>query len=316
MPGIATQGVLQSVLLKPTGDPEVPYQIVDGDRRVASAIKYGIKEVPALITDGSRGQIAAMSAILNASRGPNLIDEARSWQTALEEGQFLSVKDLAKHVHVSETTIKARLKLMELPENVLEHVGISIAPGVAMALARLDKSYRDEAVRAVELKLDEGKKFTAADLKAVSIRRVSDRSELLEGLFEQQEEPLLVINPLDELAAEVKRLAGIQGIAITELIARLQEDAPEEVTPLYSSELNQEEKAVQQSLNLDELLCGDTTEVEITEAIRDDGSEELDLSQLLEGKPESTKPESAEAKPPAAHTQGGGLRFRPLQRYA
>lgn len=227
MPGIATQGVMQSVLLKPTGDRQIPYQIVDGDRRMASAIRYGLKEVPALITDGSRGQIAALSAILNASRGPNILDEARSWQTALEEGQFHSIGELAAAVHVSEKTIKTRLRLMELPESLLDFVGVCIAPGVAMSMAKLDGQYRTQAIMAAEAKMDAGEKFTAADLKNVTIRRVDDRARAMDSLFAQEQiglQPtLLEIDPVKELAREVIRLAQIQEVQISELIPAIEE---------------------------------------------------------------------------------------------
>ncbi|WP_169310709.1 ParB/RepB/Spo0J family partition protein [Deinococcus proteolyticus] len=282
MPGIATQGVMQSVLLKPTGDSQIPYQIVDGDRRMASAIAYGLKEVPALITDGTRGQIAAMSAILNASRGPNILDEARSWQTALEEGHFHSVKELAENVHVSEKTIKARLRLMELPESLLEHVGISIAPGVAMQLAKLDGSYRTQAIMAAEAKLDCGEKFTGADLKAATTRRLDDRSQIMEGLFEQFEQPiLLVTDPVRDLALEVQRLANIQGVRLNELIASLHTLTEESSTVLTQApaEVGAQMTMPSPSLDLAGLLGGGE-EVPLIESGDGEG---LDLAGLLGG---------------------------------
>ena len=71
IPSIGQIGVLQGVLLKPSGNAAVPYLIVDGDRRVRSALKYGLESVPGVITDGTPGQIAAASAILNAARSSN-----------------------------------------------------------------------------------------------------------------------------------------------------------------------------------------------------------------------------------------------------
>lgn len=220
MHGIDSTGIAQSVLLKTTGDQNKPYIIVDGNRRIASALHFGIKEVAALITDGTRGQIAAMSAILNSSRGPNPVDEARNWHTALTEGQFADIKSLAQSVHVHENTIKARLKLLRLPESILEHVGVLVAEGVAERMAKLPDEYRERAIQAAEIRLDAGEKFTAADLKAVSVKRQDDLANVMSNLFDQQ--PVLIErNPVGELASEVQRLARIEGVCLNDLIAEL-----------------------------------------------------------------------------------------------
>jgi len=221
-PSVALLGVMQSVLLKPSGNLNTPYLIVDGDRRVASALKYGIEQIPAIITDGTRGQIAAASAILNAARSSNPLDEARSWQTALEEGQFDSVKDLAHHVRISAQTIKKRLKLLELPEDVLAHIGISIAEGVAERIANLPAKYRQQAIEAAERKLDAGQKFTGTDLKASQTARSHDMHGSLDSLFNAS--PLLDVprDPLEDLVQEVKRLAGLSNIDLPTLLRALQ----------------------------------------------------------------------------------------------
>lgn len=226
IPSIERLGVMQSVLLKPSGNPAQPYLIVDGDRRVSSALKYGIDTIPALITDGTRGQIAAASAILNAARSSNPLDEARSWQTALEEGQFENVQDLARHVRVSAQKIKKRLKLLTLPDDLLSHIGVSIAEGIAERMANLPDEYRAHAVRAAERKLDAGQKFTAADLKASQTARVDDLHSSLDSLFEDMD-PLLSVprDPLAELVQEVERLAALGGIDLATLTRALTQRA-------------------------------------------------------------------------------------------
>lgn len=221
IPSIQQLGVMQSVLLKPSGNPAVPYLIVDGDRRISSALKYHIETVPALITDGTRGQIAAASAILNAARSSNPLDEARSWHTALSDGQFTSVTDLAHHVHISAQTIKQRLKLLKLPETILIHVGVSIAEGVAQRLANLGDDYLPQAILAAERKLDAGEKFTGADLKLTQTARVNDLQGSLDDLFSGL--PLLTVqtDPLGELINEVRRLAQHAGIDLDTLLDAL-----------------------------------------------------------------------------------------------
>jgi len=231
IPSIQQLGIMQSVLLKPSGNPAVPYLIVDGDRRVSSALKYGIELVPALITDGTRGQIAAASAILNAARSSNPLDEARSWQVALQDGQFATVQDLAHHVHISTQTIKQRLKLLKLPETILIHVGVSIAEGVAQRLANLADDYLPQAILAAERKLDAGEKFTGADLKLTQTARATDLQGSLDDLFAGL--PLLSVqtDPLGDLVSEVRRLAQHAGIDLETLLNTLR-PAPSSQPPL------------------------------------------------------------------------------------
>ncbi|GAA5533849.1 ParB/RepB/Spo0J family partition protein [Deinococcus aluminii] len=226
IPSVQRLGVMQSVLLKPSGNPRLPYLIVDGDRRVNSALKYGLDVVPALITDGTRGQIAAASAILNAARSSNPLDEARSWQTALEEGQFRDVAELAAHVRINAATIKKRLKLLALPEDLLAHVGVSIAEGVAERMANLPPEYRQQAIQAAERTLDAGKKFTAADLKESQTARTQDLHAGLDQLFDAA--PLLTVqrDPLADLVGEVKRLAALNGIDLPVLLRELRRALP------------------------------------------------------------------------------------------
>jgi ParB family chromosome partitioning protein len=220
IPSIGQLGVLQSVLLKLSGNPEYPYEIVDGDRRVNSALRYHLDTIPAIITDGTRGQIAAASAILNAARSNNPIDEARSWKIALEEGQFGSVAELGKHVHIGVQTIKKRLKLLTLPEDILVHVGVSVAEGVAEKMANLPADYQADAVDAALRQLDAGKKFTAADLKLSQTRRVEDREDSIDALFDLSPLPLLEIahDPIQELATEVQRLCQARNVPLEQLL--------------------------------------------------------------------------------------------------
>lgn len=223
IPSIQQMGILQSVLLKPSGQSEQPYEIVDGDRRVNSALRYHLETIPAIITDGTRGQIAAASAILNAARSSNPLDEARSWKIALDEGQFGTVAELAKHVHIGVQTIKKRLKLLDLPEDILVHVGLSIAEGVAEKMANLPAEYQGDAIQAAIRQLDAGKKFTAADLKLSQTRRADDREDSIDALFDLSPVPLLQVthDPVTELVSELQRLCQARNVPLEQVLDRL-----------------------------------------------------------------------------------------------
>lgn len=224
-PAIEKPGVLQSVLLRRTNKPlpHKPYAVVDGKRRVRSAVAYGHPTVPAVITDGSRGQIAAASAMLNAARNDNPVDEARNWKIALEEGKYLTVADLAKDMRVSAATIKKRLRLLELPEDLLVHVGTMISEGVAEKMANLAPEYRAEAINAAERQLDQGKKFTAQDFKNAQVKRREDQLDSLDTLFESASasgfgELFTTVSPLEQVISEVRRLAAMHGVELQDVV--------------------------------------------------------------------------------------------------
>lgn len=223
IPSVRLMGVLQPVLLKPSDGP-YDFAVVDGSRREHSARHYGLTELPALITDGTPAQLAAARAVLNTSRGPNPVQEARAWQDALASGVYPGVEELCRDLGVKVQTVRQRLRLIQLPEALLDGVlAGTISEGVAAKVANLDPLYRQRAVARYAKLAGAGKPFTEHDLKEVRARREGDLTRTVLGSLSGLPglQPLLTVDPLTQLAADVRRMAQERGVALEELAQAL-----------------------------------------------------------------------------------------------
>ncbi|ABW35035.1 parB-like partition protein (plasmid) [Deinococcus geothermalis DSM 11300] len=221
---VGTVGVLQSLLLKPSSDPAYRFEIVEGNRRDHSARHYGLTHVPALITDGSGAQLAAARAIANTARSSNPVQEARAWHAVLQEGVYADVNALARDFGVNVATVKQRLRLMRLPDQVLDGIqGRKIAEGTAEKIANLDEAYRTRALVMYSEVTARGERFTDAHLKEIRTRRGNDLTRTVLGALSTlpSAQPLLSLPPAQVLAEEVRRLARDRGVELAELIAAL-----------------------------------------------------------------------------------------------
>lgn len=221
---VRTVGVLQSLLLKPSTDPAYRFEIVEGNRRDHSARHYGLTHVPALITDGSGAQLAAARAIANTARSSNPVQEARAWHAVMQEGVYADVNALARDFGVNVATVKQRLRLMQLPEQILDGIlDRKIAEGTAEKIANLDEAYRTRALVMYSEVTAKGERFTDAHLKEIRTRRGGDLTRTVLGALSTlpSAQPLLSLPQAEVLAEEVRRLARDRGVELAELIAAL-----------------------------------------------------------------------------------------------
>ncbi|MGI8748802.1 MAG: ParB N-terminal domain-containing protein [Deinococcus sp.] len=222
-------GVLQALLLRPSCDPAFVYEIVDGGRRDHSARHYGLPDVPALVTDGSGAQIAAARAIANTARSSNPVQEARAWHAVMQEGMYPDVQALARDFGVRVVTVRRRLRLMQLPDVLLDAVqGGRIAEGTAEKIANLAEVYRDRALVLYGEVTARGERFTDAHLGEVRTRREGDLTRTVLGALSALPgaQPLLRLPEVEILAGEVRRLAQERGVDLAALVAALEVGAP------------------------------------------------------------------------------------------
>lgn len=226
---VGTVGVLQSLLLKPSADSAYVFEIVEGNRRDHSARHFGLTHVPALITDGSGVQLAAARAIANTARSSNPVQEARAWQAVMDGGVYGDVNALARDLGVPVATVKQRLRLMKLPEELLDGIlQRKIAEGTAEKIANLDVAYRSRALVMYSEVTAKGERFTDAHLKEVRTRREGDLTRTVLGALGAlpSAQPLLSLPKAEVLAEEVRRLARARGVELADLAAALGIAAP------------------------------------------------------------------------------------------
>lgn len=135
---IAAYGVLQPILVRQNPNFEGTFEIIAGERRWRAAKMAGLTEIPAVILDGDDLKTAQIAVIENVQREDlNVVEEAFAYQ-ALIERFGLTQDQVAKQVGKSRPAVANLLRLLDLPEEVLEQLKAGdITAGHARALLGL-----------------------------------------------------------------------------------------------------------------------------------------------------------------------------------
>jgi ParB family transcriptional regulator, chromosome partitioning protein len=130
---IAARGVIQPVVVRPLGGGR--YQLVAGERRWRASQKAQIHEIPAIVRKLDDRDVAALALIENLQREDlNPVEEARAYQR-LADSEGLSQTDIAKFVDKSRSHVANMMRLLGLPDEVLDMVVRSeLSMGHARAL--------------------------------------------------------------------------------------------------------------------------------------------------------------------------------------
>ena len=146
---IAAHGVLQPIIVRENPFSEGNYEIIAGERRWRAAKMAGLSEIPAVVFDGDELQAAQVALIENVQREDlNPLEEALGYH-ALMENFGLTQEQISKQVGKSRPAVANMLRLLDLPEEVLEMLREKkISAGHARALLGLENS--DTAVALAE----------------------------------------------------------------------------------------------------------------------------------------------------------------------
>lgn len=114
---IEQQGVLQPIVVRPRA--EGGYEIVAGERRWRATREAGLPTVPALVRDVDDRDTLLLGLVENVAR-ENLspVEEARAYATLIDEFE-LGLGEVAARVGRSKPSVSNRVRLLELPEEVL-----------------------------------------------------------------------------------------------------------------------------------------------------------------------------------------------------
>lgn len=138
---IAQFGVIQPIVVRENKSAEGTYEILAGERRWRAAKMAGLSEIPAVILEGDDLKAAQVSVIENVQREDlNPIEEALAYQTLLD-GFHLTQEEVSRQVGKSRSAIANLLRLLDLPDEVLEMVKTGkLSAGHARALLGLKNS--------------------------------------------------------------------------------------------------------------------------------------------------------------------------------
>ncbi len=114
---IRHQGVLQPVVVRPRA--EGGYELVAGERRWRAAREAGVPTIPAVVRDVDDRDTLLLGLVENVAReNLSAVEEARAYASLIDEFE-LSLGEVAERVGRSKPSVSNRVRLLELPEDVL-----------------------------------------------------------------------------------------------------------------------------------------------------------------------------------------------------
>ena len=130
---IALHGIVQPLTVREVGGGY--YQIIAGERRWRAARMASLREVPAIIIEADEKKTKELALIENLQRQDlNPVEEALGYQSLISD-YGLTQEDAANRVGKSRPAVANALRLLQLPEPLLEYVRAgSLTPGHARAV--------------------------------------------------------------------------------------------------------------------------------------------------------------------------------------
>ena len=114
---VRAQGVVQPVVVRPAEGGG--YELVAGERRWRAARAAGLATIPALVRESDDRESLVLALVENVAREDlSPIEEARAYAVLMDEFA-LSLGEVAERVGRSKPTVSNRVRLLELPEDVL-----------------------------------------------------------------------------------------------------------------------------------------------------------------------------------------------------
>src|SRR6266516_296912 len=137
---IKQAGLLQPVVVRRAKGGGV-YELIAGERRLRACQQLGLERIPAVQRDAEDRTLLTLALIENLQRDDlSPVDEARGYERLIAEFK-LAQQDVADAVGRDRSTVANALRLLKLPEDVLQmlHEG-QLSVGHARALLAIEDS--------------------------------------------------------------------------------------------------------------------------------------------------------------------------------
>ena len=146
---IREKGILQPLVVVPNGNN---FELIAGERRLRAAIRAGLDKVPVVLREAApESEMLELALVENLQREDlGTLERARAYERLLET-HGLTQEDVARKVGKSRVAVANTLRLLALPQPVLDAVDQSLlSEGHARALLALPTATRQiEAMQAV-----------------------------------------------------------------------------------------------------------------------------------------------------------------------
>lgn len=134
---IAKYGLIQPIIVRPSVDGT--YKIIAGERRWRASQIAGIKEVPVIVKEVDDLEVMELALVENLQREDlGVIEEAKGYKALMRTYGFTQ-EDIAKNIGKSRSHIANTLRLLDLPDFVIDELEFGkITPGHARTLLSLE----------------------------------------------------------------------------------------------------------------------------------------------------------------------------------
>ena len=134
---IAADGVVQPVVVRER--PDGRYELIAGERRWRAAMAAGLTTIPAVVRNAPDRDALLLAIVENVVREDlNAVEIARGY-AALADGYGLTVLEIAERVGRSRSGVSNILRLLELPDDVLELISAgTLSEGHGRAILQID----------------------------------------------------------------------------------------------------------------------------------------------------------------------------------
>ncbi len=169
---IKQHGVLQPIIVRENTNFAGTYEIIAGERRWRASRVAGLSEIPAIVVDGDDLKAAQIALVENVQREDlNPVEEAFAYQALIEKFD-LTQEQLSEKVGKSRSAIANSLRLVDLPDEVLELLSDgALSAGHAKAILGLDTD--EQMILLAQKTVD--KKLSVREVEALVRRMLAER---------------------------------------------------------------------------------------------------------------------------------------------
>ena len=246
------RGCLVPVLVQATGNGD--YRLVDGEKRYKAAVLAALMELPAIIRlpganddTGDEAELLVDAMVANQLRSQlSAVEEALACRR-LKREHGLTLKGIAQRLQMTQTKVRERMALLELPEVLWPRIATGEIPAGAVAgLVGLAKIHPGLAEVAVTLVLDRADEYdadpwrwrdVASDALAVVAGGLHDETvDPPAGVFvSSQRYPLSAFALDDKHQAAAEKLAELRGTSVDALALTFDRAAIEQARTLKAA---------------------------------------------------------------------------------